>query len=259
MWKPVRLQGVGSTLSLINANTHPAGKLDSWRRQVDCLFGLAIDGQPISGVNGQTTSGNPYDAPNDTANNGTFFTCPANMEFQIDRLPLEAVVGWDATVNGNLAELLQEPSLMGALEGAGITVLSKGVKFPAGTDPFGTTLALPASFPPGTQLLTVGDCLNSGGNANPYPSNFLCNPSTIDGMGITNSSQGGGGVFVHGWGHNIQIANNRIYNNAGTLGGGINENFGDVKGLMDGALGRIVARLQQDEKSKLLAGETPAA
>jgi peptide chain release factor 1 len=39
----------------------------------------------------------------------------------------------------------------------------------------------------------------------------------------------------------------------------INENFGDVKGLMDGGLGRIVARLQQDEKSRLLAGETPAA
>ena len=39
----------------------------------------------------------------------------------------------------------------------------------------------------------------------------------------------------------------------------INENFGDVKGLMDGALGRIVARLQQDEKSRLLAGETSAA
>ncbi len=39
----------------------------------------------------------------------------------------------------------------------------------------------------------------------------------------------------------------------------INENFGNVKDLMDGGLGRIVARLQQDEKSKLLAGETPAA
>ncbi len=38
----------------------------------------------------------------------------------------------------------------------------------------------------------------------------------------------------------------------------INENFGDVRGLMDGALGRIVARLQQDEKSRLLAGETAA-
>ena len=39
----------------------------------------------------------------------------------------------------------------------------------------------------------------------------------------------------------------------------INENFGNVKDLMDGNLGRIVARLQQDEKSKLLAGETTAA
>jgi peptide chain release factor 1 len=35
----------------------------------------------------------------------------------------------------------------------------------------------------------------------------------------------------------------------------INENFGDIKGVMDGGLGRIVARLQQDEKSRLLAGE----
>jgi peptide chain release factor 1 len=39
----------------------------------------------------------------------------------------------------------------------------------------------------------------------------------------------------------------------------INENFGNVRDLMDGNLGRIVARLQQDEKSKLLAGETSAA
>ena len=41
MWKPVRLQGVGAASSIINANTHPAGKLDPWRAQVNCLFGLA--------------------------------------------------------------------------------------------------------------------------------------------------------------------------------------------------------------------------
>ncbi len=35
----------------------------------------------------------------------------------------------------------------------------------------------------------------------------------------------------------------------------INENFGNIRGMMDGDLGRIVARLQQDEKSRLLAGE----
>jgi len=39
----------------------------------------------------------------------------------------------------------------------------------------------------------------------------------------------------------------------------INENFGNIPGIMNGDLGRIVARLQQDEKSRLLAGETTAA
>lgn len=39
----------------------------------------------------------------------------------------------------------------------------------------------------------------------------------------------------------------------------INENFGNIPGIMNGDLGRIVARLRQDEKSKLLAGETTAA
>jgi len=39
----------------------------------------------------------------------------------------------------------------------------------------------------------------------------------------------------------------------------INENFGNIKDVLDGNLGRIVARLQQDEKSRLLAGETSAA
>src|SRR2546430_486872 len=33
MWKPVRLQGVGGASSIINANTHPAGQLEVWRRQ----------------------------------------------------------------------------------------------------------------------------------------------------------------------------------------------------------------------------------
>ena len=50
---------------------------------------------------------------------------------QVDRIPLEGIVGWDTTLNGNLAELLQEPTLLGAYEGAGITVLGKGVRYPA--------------------------------------------------------------------------------------------------------------------------------
>ena len=57
MWKPVRLQGVGAATSLLDANTHPAGKLDLWRRQVNCLFGLSIVAlrsppAPDSGANG---------------------------------------------------------------------------------------------------------------------------------------------------------------------------------------------------------------
>ena len=243
MWKPVRLQGVGAASSVINANTHPAGKLDVWRREVNCLFGLALNGQPMK-------SGNPYDptgtytcaagasanfgSPTNMANFAPYAP-PGRVNPQIDRLPLEAVVGWDATQSGNLAELLQEPTLMGALEGAGITVLAKGMRFPAGSDPFGSTASAAegGAFPAGTTLLTggtsgtVGCGLNSTTAHNPFPSNFLCNPSSIDGVTVTNSSQGGGGIFVHGWAHDIQIANNRVTNNAGTLSGGINVGQGE--------------------------------
>jgi hypothetical protein len=226
MWKPVRLQGVGAASSVINANTQPAGKLDPWRREVNCLFGLALDGTPISNKHAYDSTstyscgssanftGSPttlaYFAPQ-TLGDGT-------LNPQVDRLPLEATVGWDATLNGNLAELLQEPSLMGALEGAGITVLSKGVNFPS--NPFASD-----TFPTGTTLLTASNCATSGTSS--FPSSFQCNPSSIDGLGITDSSQGGGGIFVHGWGHNLQIANNRILSNAGTLSGGINIGQGE--------------------------------
>ncbi|WP_109488884.1 choice-of-anchor D domain-containing protein [Occallatibacter savannae] len=207
MWKPVRLQGVGAATSIIDANTQPAGKLNPWRQRVVCLFGLALNGTPITGSNAYDPSGAQ--------------TCDSSMQFSVDRLPLEATVGWDATLNGNLAEQLIEPTLMGAYEGAGITVLAKGVKFPTGTNPFGSDV-----FPDGTQLLTASDCSDTTGK-NPYPSNFLCNPSSIDGLGIKNSSQGGGGILVHAWGHNLQIANNRVSNNQGTLSGGITVGQGE--------------------------------
>jgi hypothetical protein len=208
MWKPVRLQGVGAASTIIDANTHPAGKLNPWRRQVVCLFGLALDGTPISGTH-------PYDP------SGTF-SCDPKMQFSVDRLPLEATVGWTALLNGNLAEQLIEPTIMGAYEGAGITVLSKGVAFPAGSQPFASDV-----FPTGTTLLTSSDCTSGTGGTNPYPSNFWCNPSRIDGLSVTNSSQGGGGILVHGWGHNLEIANNRVKNNQGTLSGGITVGQGE--------------------------------
>ncbi len=233
MWKPVRLQGVGAASSIINANTQPAGKLDPWRQQIVCLFGLALNGTPI-------TAANPYN-PNDPTNNPTLgVSCPGRMNYfsgtsnnpQVDRLPLEGIVGWDTTTNGNLAQLLQEPTLLGAYEGAGITVLSKGVNTHGAAGYYGS--GNEAAFPTGTTVLTSGplDCgFGQPGNPfylkNPYPSNFQCNPSRIDGLTVTNSSQGGGGIFVHAWGHNLEIANNRVYGNIGTLSGGINIGQGE--------------------------------
>jgi hypothetical protein len=242
MWKPVRLQGVGAASSVINANTHPAGKLDAWRARVNCLFGLALNGQPYSNATTPVppaTSLNPYDptgASSCPANGWNYFNADGGSnDPQVDRLPLEGVVGWDATVNGNLAELLQEPSLMGAYEGAGITVLAKGVRIPAGGLVFGNgsdsgTVATESQFPLGTVLLTnsAADCNTVGtGQKTGYASNFQCNPSRIDGLSVTNSSQGGGGIFLHAWAHNIEISNNRLYNNTGTLSGGISIGQGE--------------------------------
>ena len=216
MWKPVRLQGVGAASSIINANTQPAGKLDPWRAQMQCLFGVGTDGTPSSWSNACGSSWFGFKA--------------SGQNPQVDRLPLEGIVGWDTTVNGNLAQLLQEPTLLGAYEGAGITVLSKGVNTHGASGYFGS--GNEASFPTGTTLLTssTGDCgftLGARTVANPYPSNFQCNPSAIDGLTVTNSSQGGGGIFVHAWGHNLQVANNRVYGNIGTLSGGINIGQGE--------------------------------
>ncbi len=229
MWKPVRLQGVGAVSSVINANTHPAGKLDPWRHRVNCLFGLAINGQPYTAAGGS----NPYSTGTDAcpATGMSYFTGGPNNP-QVDRLPLEGILGWDTSVNGNLAQLLQEPTLLGAYEGAGITVLSKGVNIPAGaTNPFGS--GSESAFPTGSTVLTSANCGTDAAPGspalvpNPYSSNFQCNPSAIDGLSVTNSSQGGGGIFVHAWSHNLQIANNRVYNNIGTLSGGINIGQGE--------------------------------
>lgn len=226
MWKPVRLQGVGAVSTVINGDTQPAGVIDPWRHQVSCLFGLALNGQPYTG-NGPNGGKNPYDPADGglscPGNGWKYFSSTPNVP-QVDRIPFEGILGWDTTVNGNLAEMLQEPTLMGSYEGAGITVLAKGVRVPAGTDWFG--VGAEAAYPDGTTLLTANDCgRNRPGDrryvANPFPSNFQCNPSRIDGFLITNSSQGGGGILVHGWGHNIEISNNRVRNNSGTLSGGI--------------------------------------
>ena len=57
MWKPVRLQGIGDGAVTVNATMHPAGKLlEPWRRKVNCLFGLALNG---GFINNNTTATNP--------------------------------------------------------------------------------------------------------------------------------------------------------------------------------------------------------
>src|SRR4029077_11799087 len=131
-------------------------KMDAWRQRVNCLFGLGLNGSPInSGANANNNVINAFHPTGAVSCPGTgwnyfkSFDENGSLNPQIDRLPLEATVGWIADLNGNLAELLQEPSLMGALEGAGITVLSKGVNFPS--DPYAGTLL--AGFPTGTTLL----------------------------------------------------------------------------------------------------------
>jgi hypothetical protein len=205
MWKPVRLQGVGDGAVTINADQHPAGKaLEPWRRQVNCLFGLALNGGYISVAN-------PYD-PNPT----NPFTCTTAMQGTVDPILGEPVVGWDATLNGNIAELLQEPTLMGAYEGAGVTILAKGLENnnTVNCTPEGTAGCIPLNASTGSG----GDCNRT---SNFYQSNFLCNPSRVDGLAITNSSQGGGGIFAHGWTHNLEVANNHVFGNGGTLTGGI--------------------------------------
>jgi len=147
------VQGVGAATTIINANTHPAGKLlDPWRRHINCLFGLTLQGVPY-GTTPYDPSGT-FSCPEATWN---YFTAQGagattNSVPQIDRLPLEATVGWDASLNGNLGELLQEPSLMGAFEGAGITVLAKGLDF-HGQNPWNDGTETGA-FPAVTTLLT---------------------------------------------------------------------------------------------------------
>jgi hypothetical protein len=223
MWKPVRLQGVGAGSVVINGDAQPAGKMDSWRRRVSCLFGLTIQGVP-------NTGNAAYDPDNQ-------YTCPADQYFRSDRLPFEGFIGWDASSNGNLAQVMQEPSLMGAYEGAGITVLGRGVnqRGSNNSDLWGVGGGA-GTYPDGSRYVSVNDCQPPAtrGNAatnniNDYAtSNFLCNPSAIDGVSIINSSQGGGGIYLHGWNHNMQIANTRISANAGTLSGAINLGNGET-------------------------------
>ncbi|BDG02334.1 Ig-like domain-containing protein [Anaeromyxobacter oryzae] len=102
---------------------------------------------------------------------------------QVDPLPGQEITG---------GTVVLEPTVLGTEEGAGITVLAKN---------------LPASrcF----DVTAVG-----------YESNFLCAPSRIDGLSVT-GGDAGGGIYVNGWAHQLEISNDRVYGNAGAYNGGI--------------------------------------
>jgi VCBS repeat-containing protein len=107
---------------------------------------------------------------------------------QVDPLPTQEITG---------GVVLLEPSVLGSEEGAGITVLAKN--------------------------LAVERC--QGGATSTFghrvtESNFRCHPSRIDGISVT-GGDAGGGIYVNGWAHGLEISNNRVYGNAGAYHGGI--------------------------------------
>ncbi|MFC3617651.1 hypothetical protein ACFOPS_04680 [Ralstonia solanacearum] len=62
---------------------------------------------------------------------------------------------------------------------------------------------------------------NSAADCNTYRATSCATRRASTASRYSNSSQGGGGIFVHGWNHYMEIANNRVTANAGTLTGGI--------------------------------------
>jgi hypothetical protein len=177
MWKPVRLQGVGASSVIINAAKYPTSKLETWRPLINAMFG--IDGN----------TGNPA------------------ATVQVDPLPGQEITG---------GVVLLEPSVLGTEEGAGITVLAKGLRANGSRL---TSTAADCAY--GTDP-TVSFNLANGSLTVPKPglSNFLCAKSRIDGLSVT-GGDGGGGIYVNGWAHNLEIANNRVYGNAGAFNGGV--------------------------------------
>lgn len=113
---------------------------------------------------------------------------------QVDPLPGQEITG---------GIVLLEPSVLSTSEGAGITVLGKNL---------GPTQCSKLRYPQAD-------------------SNFNCAPSRIDGLSITGGDSGGG-IYVNGWAHGLEIANNRVYGNSGTFTGGIRIGQPDLEDLI---------------------------
>jgi hypothetical protein len=115
----------------------------------------------------------------------------------VDPLPGQEITG---------GVVLLEPSVLSTEEGAGITVLAKNL----GATP------------------TPAKCSAPIGGQTVY--NFACYPSRIDGLSVT-GGDAGGGIYVNGWAHNLEIANNRVYGNAGAFNGGVRIGIPYLEGI----------------------------
>ena len=142
MWKPVRLQGVGAASSVINANPHPAGKLDTWRAQVDCLFGLGTHGSPNTWTPAcARTTWFGYHATPPTLRSIACRWRPRSVG------TLRSTATWPNSCKSPRSwERWKEQELR---------CLSKGVDF-HGSTPWDPTLL--GGFPTGTTLLTASNC-----------------------------------------------------------------------------------------------------
>jgi hypothetical protein len=229
MWKPVRLQGVGAASVRIDANPQH-GRLDLWRAKIACVLGIGVNHGTV-GLNGNQ--------PPPGCRLGNIATDPLAMQSNTvtptptgapvngadSPLPDEAsqlgAQSWNLDIGA--FEVGVEPTLMAAEEGPGITALGFD-----GT-PLLTSALVPVNLqtltPPVRQLLVQLLCLLNYNGFN-HPANFYCGRSRVDGMSFTNS-QAGGGIYAHGWNHYLEVSNNRVFSNGGTITGGIR--FGQIE------------------------------
>jgi hypothetical protein len=215
LWKPLRLQGVGAAAVTIQATKYPNSKLADWRARINLMFGLDPEGNQLT-VGGAIA--------------------PA----QIDPLPGQEITG---------GIVLLEPSALSTEEGAGITVLGANVQadpLAPRCQPLSALAAMVANGTAPTPAINLAPATPYGfyptaGSQSKIPgytapanadqpvaataaqrnfSDFACYPSRIDGIGVT-GSDAGGGVYVNGWAHNLQVSNNRVYGNSGPYAGGV--------------------------------------
>jgi hypothetical protein len=134
----------------------------------------------------------------------------ASSRPQVDPLPGQEITG---------GIVFLEPSVLATEEGAGITVLAKNRdgascnSHPGNSNYYDSTKVTRAG---GVQQGTLTTSTRKISD-----SWFDCGAkSRIDGISVT-GGDAGGGIYVNGYAHNLEIANNRVYGNAGAFGGGI--------------------------------------